>query len=217
MIEAKKSRPYWHVDAKWICGLLLVVMLGAGLFAVGLYRLTERSSAQALTGAIATTFFINPNADVSANEVRHKLQPLYDQGLGAIAETASPDPKKQAEITKQLRPLALLTNDAHSLVYKIILGISIATLILTGGLIFFSRRFGKLVSVGVVLLVLALPGTLLFLTFQSGGATNGMHIGSIGPPILTLIASAFLPGYAIALAMAAGLLVLSGVLKLIRR
>ena len=31
MMSINKPRPYWHVDAKWITGLLLVVVLNAAL------------------------------------------------------------------------------------------------------------------------------------------------------------------------------------------
>ena len=40
-----KPRPYWHVDAKWIAGLLLVPFLGATLLAYNLVQLTAEEPA----------------------------------------------------------------------------------------------------------------------------------------------------------------------------
>ncbi|HEY66604.1 MAG TPA: hypothetical protein G4O02_18810 [Caldilineae bacterium] len=39
------ARPYWHVDAKWIFGLLLTGVLAVWLVLVGLWQLTRREAA----------------------------------------------------------------------------------------------------------------------------------------------------------------------------
>lgn len=43
--SVRNPRPYWHVDAKWIVGLLLVAVLSGGLLVYGLYQVTERGPA----------------------------------------------------------------------------------------------------------------------------------------------------------------------------
>jgi hypothetical protein len=42
---AGKTRPHWHVDAKWVFGLLLTAVVSGGLLVYGLYQLTGRGSA----------------------------------------------------------------------------------------------------------------------------------------------------------------------------
>lgn len=49
-----QARPYWYVDAKWVCALLLIFSLGITLPFVAIYRLTERTPAtQLMTYALA--------------------------------------------------------------------------------------------------------------------------------------------------------------------
>lgn len=40
-----RPRPYWHVDAKWVVGLVLLLVWSATLFGFGLYRLTDEKVA----------------------------------------------------------------------------------------------------------------------------------------------------------------------------
>ncbi|HUC20660.1 MAG TPA: hypothetical protein VMR98_04160 [Candidatus Polarisedimenticolaceae bacterium] len=219
MVDPPHPRPYWHVDAKWICGLLLVVLIAVGLLIIGLYRVTERASAQKLSGAIATSLFSNPGADTSfdATQLRQKLQPLYDQGTDAVAKAASPDPQQQAQVAEHIKPFNFFTKETHDQLLKGVILVAVITLVLLGGLIFFSHRYGKLISVGVVLLAASLPGALLFATMQGGTGDRGVRIAQIGPDVIRLVASSFLPAYLIAAGLAVFLLLFAGVLKAIRR
>ena len=45
MMSINKPRPYWHVDAKWITGLLLVVVLNAALLIFSLVQVTAKGPA----------------------------------------------------------------------------------------------------------------------------------------------------------------------------
>jgi hypothetical protein len=45
MNPSSSTRPYWHVDAKWICALLLFTTLVFGLPVMALYRLTAKGPA----------------------------------------------------------------------------------------------------------------------------------------------------------------------------
>ncbi|MCH8065191.1 MAG: hypothetical protein IIC90_05125 [Chloroflexi bacterium] len=69
-----------------------------------------------------------------------------------------------------LGPFAILTQDTHDLIRRIFTFSLIPVLVLAALLVFFSRRFGRLGSPGVVLAVGAAPFALLWLIAK--GATN---------------------------------------------
>lgn len=57
--ETKEAgpRPYWHVDAKWISGIVLLFLLAAALLATGLVRLTDREPAVKITARLIALAF----------------------------------------------------------------------------------------------------------------------------------------------------------------
>ncbi len=55
--RASKQRPYWHVDAKWIAGLLLFFVLSAGLLVFNLVQITaEGPAVEMVSTAMALAF-----------------------------------------------------------------------------------------------------------------------------------------------------------------
>lgn len=71
------ERPHWHVDVKWLVGLLLLPVLAATLGAVGLYRITdERVAVPALSlglaAALAPEGGLDSDEDIA--ELRAKLE-----------------------------------------------------------------------------------------------------------------------------------------------
>lgn len=65
-------RPYWHVDAKWICGILLVFTLSATLILLSLANLTEKDRAPTVGALIIGMGFIRGNT-VDTEEAREAL------------------------------------------------------------------------------------------------------------------------------------------------
>src|SRR3990167_600631 len=65
-------RPYWHVDAKWICGILLVFTLSATLILLSLVKLTEQERAPAVGALIIGMGFIRGNT-IDTEEAREAL------------------------------------------------------------------------------------------------------------------------------------------------
>jgi hypothetical protein len=52
-----RRRPYWHVDAKWVVGVVVLLVWGATLFGFGLYRVSdEKVAVPLLTTLLATSF-----------------------------------------------------------------------------------------------------------------------------------------------------------------
>ncbi len=52
-----KPRPYWHVDAKWVAGILLFLSLGACLLLYNLSALTERDEAVNISATVVASLF----------------------------------------------------------------------------------------------------------------------------------------------------------------
>jgi len=56
-IETKKPRPYWHVDAKWIFGILFTFSLGIMLLTYNLAAVTsEKPAVDLMTSVLATMY-----------------------------------------------------------------------------------------------------------------------------------------------------------------
>jgi len=55
--SSRKPRPYWHVDAKWLTGMLLVIVLWFTFLTYNLYQITaEEPGIDFLTMALASAF-----------------------------------------------------------------------------------------------------------------------------------------------------------------
>lgn len=65
-------RPYWHVDAKWICGILLVFALSASLILLSLVKITEPQRAPTIGALIIGIGFIRGES-VDVEEARKEL------------------------------------------------------------------------------------------------------------------------------------------------
>ncbi|MBI2940401.1 MAG: hypothetical protein HYY04_08180 [Chloroflexi bacterium] len=70
------TRPYWHLDAKWIAGLLLAFVLGLTLLVYNLVQITaEKPAVDALSTAMALAFSRNGLDDeTEIAEVRQRLR-----------------------------------------------------------------------------------------------------------------------------------------------
>jgi hypothetical protein len=65
-------RPYWHVDAKWICGILLVFVLSICLGLLALVRITDANRAPTIGALIVGAGFIR-GTEVDTEEARAAL------------------------------------------------------------------------------------------------------------------------------------------------
>lgn len=77
-MHAPSARPYWHVDAKWVCGLLALGALGVALLFFNLSTLTERERAIKLSGTIVAGLFSREGLDDEQGlvEFRQKVQAM---------------------------------------------------------------------------------------------------------------------------------------------
>ncbi len=255
-----KMRPYWHVDLKWICGLLLLVSLVATLGLYNLSRLTERERAIELSATLIALAFspggldgeegvaeyrakatTQPNEQIevpnlpgitiskqdvltlSPRALRLKIfsqisAPIYDKGVEGAVKERTTDPAQQGQFEKNAFALQLFTAQTHQLFnryFRVALGVS---LVLLAGLVYFSRRWGRLVSPGLVLLWVSWPGALigLFILYPPPNSDGG-PLGFLPAEIATPLGRPLQQSYGLASLAGASLLVIAALGKLLTR
>lgn len=67
-------RPYWHVDLKWMFGIMAFASLWGGLLLNAFSTLTERENATAVTTSIVSTILTNNGVDTSTGIEQLKAQ-----------------------------------------------------------------------------------------------------------------------------------------------
>jgi hypothetical protein len=244
-------RPYWHVDAKWICGLIFGLLALASLVLFALMTLTSRDIAVPLATQVAAGMFSRNGLDDASEleefkqkaakqpgdkvetlpgvfitkadlatlpprELRLKIfrqvvEPYYELGAKGVAAKQSADPAKQANIERQAGVLGLINQQTHDKLRQLFL-ISLALVVLPlAGLVYFSAGFGRLVSPGLVLVLLTWPAAIAFLVLQIAKNSSkpvGGEGGPVSPETLQLALGAVLPG--LALVFLLGLILLLG-------
>jgi hypothetical protein len=182
--DAHKPRPYWHVDAKWVCAILLGAALAVTLPVAAAHRLTAREHATELL-AYTMAGLTSPNGiddaegldevkervkdfeTLSPRELRLKVfsafaERLYDQGARRLAEAQGLDKAAVDKAVKDASMLNLFSQETHKRVGTILVWLFLLDLLLLAALVFFSNRFGRLVSPGLVMLLVGLPGLLFW-------------------------------------------------------
>jgi NADH:ubiquinone oxidoreductase subunit 6 (subunit J) len=61
--QSKKPRPYWHVDLKWIFGILALFAIAGSLLLYNLSALTEREKATTLSATVVASLFSKNGLD----------------------------------------------------------------------------------------------------------------------------------------------------------
>lgn len=95
----RRPRPYWHVDAKWITGLLLLFVLSITLVVYQFYRISAREPAteiisQALSAGLSFLGGFTPDDPVLLEQLQQRLavnpgQPV--EVIPGLAITLSPE------------------------------------------------------------------------------------------------------------------------------
>lgn len=79
-----KPRPYWHVDAKWITGILLLVLLSATFFSFLLVQITGPTMGiELLTGVLASSFSAQGGGLDATGDFDIMKQKVADSPTGA--------------------------------------------------------------------------------------------------------------------------------------
>jgi hypothetical protein len=92
-----KPRPYWHVDAKWIAGILLFLSLSASLLLGALYTMTEEKRAID-TGTIVVASLFSPKGLDAAED----LTSLREKAAASTDKKVAPIPNfPNASVTEE--------------------------------------------------------------------------------------------------------------------
>lgn len=66
-------RPYWHVDAKWVCGILLLFALFLALSLYALVKLTDKEHGPTVAALAIGAAFIRSDSAVDIEEARAEI------------------------------------------------------------------------------------------------------------------------------------------------
>jgi len=263
----KPKRPYWHVDAKWICAIILMISMAITLPVVSLYQLTNKEPATrlisyALAGmtspdgidsdngltevkqevilkgsktvtisGISVIFTANDVNTLSPRELRLKVfgafsSKFYEKGAKGFAESQGQDKPTAEKFEKDSSAFGLFTAASHDIVGKVLIGLMSFDLLVITGLLYFGRRFGKIVSIGFVFLLVGLPGIVFGALASQNSSVNGAarastesssfdmignFISFISPLVLPYLAYTYL----LVLILGFSLLVVSGIGRII--
>ena len=208
-----KPRPYWHVDAKWITGILLLFLLNITfLLFILVQAIAPARGIDLLTVLIASSFSregLDQGADLAILHekiaespdgawqpipslkiivreeditgltpremrlwfFRQLAEPLYYEGPQGLASLAT-DPEMRKNMEGGIGPLGFISAATHSKLQKTFYIFGSISLALTGLLVLFSYRFGRLGSPGCVIFLAALPG-LTALSMLRGWLEHG--------------------------------------------
>lgn len=252
MTDASKIRPYWHVDLKWVFGILLFLSLAVSSILFLLSTLLSPNVAvPSATYIVATQFSKNglddrteiqqiqkkmealgvttlqpiEGADVqiskdelsrlSPREIRLKIfrqvvEPIYYRSASS---------KSNEQAMKQYGALAFLTSDTHRLISALFWWSLAPVALFMAGMVFFSWRYGRLVSPAIMLLLFGTGPTLLILLIINTvkGSTGEDQGGILSPELTKDIAAAVLPYYLTMFLTGICLVVAAVIIKLVMR
>lgn len=251
-------RPYWHVDLKWVMGILLFFALGVSLLLYNLSTLTERERATTISATVIASMFskdglddpgdieafkqhaalipgdvITPipqfptlkvtKADImtkSPRELRIALfkqltEPIYDKGLRGAAQEFTTDPAAQAQFQKDATLLGVFTKNTHDSLQRAFVWATLVASVLLIMLIYFSAGWGRLVSPGIVLLLVSPLGTVFSLLLLYPPKDGDAPFAALPAGVAQEIGASLNQSYMSVTIIGASLLVIAGVGKVI--
>ncbi len=157
----EKRRPYWHVDAKWIAGIIFTLLLTPTVLAYGLSGITSEASSVGVFSAVVLELKL-AKGPVAA----HKLAgDIYSGGSEALIDRF-PDKETGKTIETARSVVDFFTRGTNRWLRTVLIVLTILEIIPLALLIFFSRRFGRIKSVGYAVLLGSLPGLVLSALLQ---------------------------------------------------
>lgn len=154
--------------------------------------------------------------------------PLYREGKAGVAKLVT-DPKTQASVESGVSLLTIISQKNHDIIGNVVKIAGLICLLLLAGVIFFSRRWGRIFSPGLIITLASLPGAIIsFLlttalrlhpaaTTVARDASVGDKFGAIWQVIGPDAAAILSKTYQTALAVGFGLMILSIIGKIIYR
>lgn len=194
-------------------------------------RVLQNGSETVSLAGIDIVFTAEDFNTLSPRELRLKVfrafaDRFYDQGAKGFAKSQGFDAATAEKFENDASLTGLFSSAAHKKVGTILLWMVLADLLLIAAVAFFSRRFGRLVSPGLVLLLVGLPG-IIFAAISSQNpevvgtarsetasdqfAALGLFANYVAPLVVPHFASVYL----FALVSGGGLLVAAGLGRIV--
>lgn len=238
---SKEERPAWCIDAKWIFGILFVVIFSSTMALYNVMQLTSRERAvEIITGVIEKSitkmegniqelitdyknslvekqdslpeaqtesdkpivkilknFFpdsviLNSSPEQLKNQLLQDIAvPVYESGSGVLF-TLLRGVDYATYIDQGLQSFKIYSDETHAQLVTWFTVSLIVSLVMLFGLVYFSRRLGKLFNPGLVLLLASMPG------YFSYGIAH-QFVGNVLPTIATEGANLFVNVFVVAI------------------
>lgn len=202
MSEKVWTRPYWHVDAKWIFGLLFSITLLINIVFFVLARLSSEEVAIPVATTIVAQQFSREGLDAEEDieEVKHEFLATGQEKFYPFGEnqnvyltiedvnTLSPRELRLKIFRQIVEPiyynesdldlsqygfLAVVNVNTHRLLNKIFIYSFIPLALFLAGFVFFSFRFGRLINPALPLIFLSCPFALFFYLMRNTTPPEG--------------------------------------------
>jgi hypothetical protein len=252
------KRPYWHVDAKWVCAILALFALGLALMFYTLSTITKRDFAVKASATVIANLFSREGLDSTEglNELRKKAQntpgntvtpieqfpeitiskqdiqnleprelriklfsqltgTVYDKGLEGAADEFTNNPEDREEFINQASTLSVFTYSTHQAMKQMFWVTLFISLFLLAGVIYFSAGWGRLVSPGLLLLLVGIPGSIIGLLIANASGNEGGPLADL-PEIRQNLSDSFNQSYLRSATIGAFLLLAAFIGKLIQ-
>lgn len=108
-MKPAKTRPYWHVDLKWISGILLFFALSSALLFFNLSKLTERDKSVEISATIVASLFSKEGLDdeQSLEELRQQAALLPGDTVAPLPQFPGVQISKEDLATKSAREIRI--------------------------------------------------------------------------------------------------------------
>lgn len=114
-------------------------------------------------------------------------QSIYDNGIDATAQKYAPGAEQAQKFKKDASMLGVLSKKTHKTFSKISTILLTISLILAAGVVYFSSRWGRLANLGLLLVFISLPLTLLSMALTHAQPSDPAQTGSVATAIQTEI------------------------------
>ncbi len=111
--------------------------------------------------------------DLSTTDLKQKLfdaigKTIYEDGLDGAAQKLFKNPKERDQFVEQASFLKIIGKDTHDNFVRLQTMLTVVVIVLLALLVYFSAGWGRLVSPGIIFVLVGLPGTVLAGTALSG-------------------------------------------------
>ena len=187
-----RIRPAWHINAKWVVGLVLLPVFALTFLAFNLYLLTNRENGIPASANLLSALY-SPNSNIAESliSVRQMIEKSTDKSFSPFPDKSikiteedlnkySPQELKEKLFTQlaasiydsdESAPetvglLIAFTKTGHAYIQKILLILLPIALVLMLLAVYFSYGFGRLATPGVMAILIGAPGALLLTLLQ---------------------------------------------------